>query len=96
MSNKEMREKLQGGNIRFTVKDITIYKRGEDGEYGHFPKIFCVSKNVKFIFVAEPYSTQSMNIVNWGYKYVNLYYFNMLGKESTGQIAYSDITFIEQ
>ena len=43
-----IREQLQEGDVRFTVKGITTYRSDENGEYGMNPKIFRVNKDAEF------------------------------------------------
>jgi hypothetical protein len=87
-----IREQLQKGDIRFTVKGITTYRSNENGEYGINPKIFKVSKN------ADSINTElfdGMNVTKWGPTCVTLYTFDMLGKKSVGKINYKLITIIK-
>ena len=87
-----IREQLQKGDIRFTVKGITTYRSNENGEYGINPKIFKVSKNADSIN-AELFD--GMNVTKWGPTCVTLYTFDMLGKKSVGKINYKLITIIK-
>ena len=87
-----IREQLQKGDVRFTVKGITTYRSNENGEYGINPKIFKVSKN------ADSINTElfdGMNVTKWGPTCVTLYTFDMLGKKSVGKINYKLITIIK-
>ena len=48
-SIKEIKEIIEKGDVRFTVKGITEYRRGgEDNEYGDFPPIFRVNEEAKY------------------------------------------------
>ena len=95
MSNKEIRDQLQKGNVKFTVGGITSYIRGgEDNEWGNFPKVFKVVKDADAIYVDEFLSVNGMNINKWGPTCITLYTFDMLGKKSIGKIKYSDITIL--
>jgi len=38
--SKEIKKVLKEGDVRFTVKGITTYCKGDDGEYGMNPKVF--------------------------------------------------------
>tara|TARA_B110000091_G_scaffold137189_1_gene146727 strand:- start:1255 stop:1581 length:327 start_codon:yes stop_codon:yes gene_type:complete len=86
--SKEIKEVLKGGDVKFTVKGITTYCKGDDGEYGMNPKIFTVDKDAGSIWA----EFHGMNVTKWGPTCVTLYTFNMLGKKSTGKINYKDIT----
>jgi len=90
MSNKEIREQLQCGNVKFIVEGLTTYCRDENGEYGMNPKIFKVSE------CGEAINTDydGMNISKWGPTCVTLYTFTILGKKITGKIKYEDVTLI--
>ena len=96
MSNKEIKEQLQKGNVKFTVEGITSYTRGgEDNEYGDFPKVFRVTEGAESIYVDELLSVSGMNVTKWGSTYVTLYTFNMLGKRTIGKIKYSEVTILK-
>ena len=96
MSNKEIKEQLQKGNVRFTIDGITSYIRGgEDNEYGDFPKVFKVSEDAEAICTDEILSVSGMNVTKWGPTCVTLYTYNMLGKRSVGKIKYSEITILK-
>ena len=90
-----IREQLQKGDVRFTVKGITSYSTNENGEYGMNPKIFKVSKKGDSINVDEFLSITGMNVTKWGPTCVTLYTFDMLGKKSVGKINYKSITIIK-
>ena len=96
MSNKEIKEQLQKGNVKFTVEGISEYTRGgEDNEYGDFPKVFRVTEGAESIYVDELLSVSGMNVTKWGSTYVTLYTFNMLGKRTIGKIKYSEVTILK-
>ena len=80
------------GDVKFTVKGITTYSRGEDGEYGMNPKIFTVTKDAGSIY--SEYN--GMNVTKWGPTCITLYTFDMLGKKSVGRINYKDITILNE
>ena len=40
-----IKEQLQKGNVKFTVKGQTTYGKDENGEWGRVPKVFEVSNN---------------------------------------------------
>jgi len=88
---KKIKEVLKEGNVKFTVKGITTYCKGEDGEYGMNPKIFETS--AKGDSIHSEYS--GMNVTKWGPTCVTLYTFDMLGKKAVGKINYKDITLKE-
>ena len=90
MSIKEIKEQLQGGNVKFIVKGQTTYCKGEDGEYGMNPRVFRMSAK------AESINTDydGMNVTKWGPTCVTLYTFTILGKKVTGKINYSDVTIV--
>jgi len=90
-----IREQLQKGDVRFTVKGITSYGTNENGEYGKNPKIFKVSKKADSINVDEFLSISGMNVTKWGPTCVTLYTYDMLGKRSIGKINYKLITIIK-
>ena len=90
-----IREQLQKGDVRFTVKGITSYSRNENGEYGKNPKIFKVSEKGDSINVDEFLSVSGMNVTKWGPTCVTLYTYDMLGKRSIGKINYKLITIIK-
>lgn len=96
MSNKEIKEQLQKGNVKFTIDGITSYTRGgEDNEYGYFPKVFKVTEEAESIYTNEILSTDGMNVTKWGPTCVTLFTFDMLNKKSIGKIKYSDITILK-
>ncbi len=92
--SKEIKEILKKGNVRFTVKGITSYRKGDDGEYGDHPKLFKVNKTGDAINTNELFSVQGMNVTKWGPTCITLYDYNMLGKKTTGKINYKDITIL--
>ena len=96
MSNKEIKDQLEKGNIRFTIDGITSYTRGgENNEYGDFPKVFRVTEKAESVYVDGLLSVSGMNINKWGPTCITLYTFDMLGKKSIGKIKYSDITILK-
>ena len=90
-----IKEQLQKGNVRFTVKGITTYRSDDNGEYGMNPKIFKVSESSESINVDELLSVNGMNVTKWGPTCVTLYTYDMLGKRSIGKISYKDITILK-
>ena len=90
MSIKEIKDQLQGGNVKFIIKGLTTYCKGEDGEYGMNPKEFRVSECARSI--NNEYD--GMNISKWGPTCVTLYTFTILGKKVIGKINYSDVTIV--
>jgi len=87
---------IENGNVKFTVKGITEYKRGgEDNEYGDFPKIFIVNEEGDAIHEDGYFSTRGMNIKKLGPTCITLYTYDMLGKRATGKINYKDITILK-
>lgn len=96
MEVKEIREKLQKGNTRFTIEGITTYCRSsENGEYGMNPKVFKVQEEAESIYTDETYSVNGMNVDKWGPTCVTLYTFDMLNKISKGKIKYSNVTILD-
>lgn len=96
MSNKEIKDQLEKGNVKFTIDGITSYTRGgEDNEYGDFPKVFRVTEEAESVYIDELLSVSGMNINKWGPTCITLYTFDMLGKKSIGKIKYSDITILK-
>jgi hypothetical protein len=97
MSNiKEIKEIIGKGDVKFTVKGITEYRRGgDDNEYGDFPKIFRVNENGDAIFEDTNLFGRGMNVTKLGPTCVTLYTFDMLGKKSVGKINYKDITILK-
>ena len=93
--SKKIKEVLKRGDVRFTVKGITTYCKGDDGEYGMNPKVFKVNTDASSINVDEFLSVSGMNVTKWGPTCVTLYTFDMLGKKSVGKINYKDITLKE-
>ena len=87
-----IKEQLQKGNVRFTVKGITTYRSDDNGEYGMNPKIFKVSESGDSINVDELLSVSGMNVTKWGPTCVTLYTYNMLGKRSVAKINYKDVS----
>ena len=87
-----IREQLQKGDVRFTVKGITTYRSDDNGEYGMNPKIFRVNKKGDSI---NTELLDGMNVTKWGPTCVTLYTFDMLGKKSVGKINYKLITIIK-
>ena len=94
----KIREIIEKGNARFTIKGINSYKRGgEDNEYGDFPKVFRVNEEGDAIHEDEGYfSTQGMNVTKLGPTCITLYTYNMLGKKSVGKVNYKDITILKE
>ena len=89
--NMDIKKQLQEGEVKFTVKGITTYRKGDDGEYGMNPKIFKVSKGGDSIYA----EFDGMNVTKWGPTCVTLYTFDMLGRKSVGKIKYKNITIIK-
>ena len=87
-----IKEQLQKGNVRFTVKGITTYRSDDNGEYGMYPKIFKVSESGDSINVDEILLVSGMNVTKWGPTCVTLYTYDMLGKRSIGKIRYKDVS----
>mgnify|MGYP003982967325 FL=1 len=87
-----IKKQLQKGNVKFTVKGITTYCKGDDGKYGMNPKIFKVSQKGGSIHA----EFDGMNVTKWGPTCVTLYTFDMLGKKSVGKINYKEIKIINQ
>ena len=87
-----IREQLQKGDVKFTVKGITTYRSDDNGEYGMNPKIFKVSESGDSINVDELLSVSGMNVTKWGPTCVTLYTYNMLGKRSVAKINYKDVS----
>ena len=94
---KEIKSIIEKGDVKFTVKGITSYKRGgEDNEYGDFPKVFRVNDEGDAIHEDEGYfSTRGMNVTKLGPTCITLYDYNMLGKKTVGKINYKDITILK-
>ena len=97
MSNiKEIKKIIEKGNVKFTVKGITEYRRGgEDNEYGDFPKIFAVNEGGDAFYEDTNLFGRGMNINKLGPTRITLYTFDMLGKKSVGKINYKDITILK-
>lgn len=95
MTVKEIKDQLQKGNVRFTVKGITKYQRGGvDNEYGDFPKVLRVNVDAGHIFENDTILGDGMNVEKWGPTCVWLYTFDMLDNRSKGKIKYSDVTIL--
>jgi hypothetical protein len=91
----KIKEELQKGNIKFTIKDITTTDYSKDsGEFSKIPKVFKVCEDAGAINVVG-YGIDGMNVTKWGPTCVTLYTFNMLGKKSVGKIKYEDITILK-
>ena len=90
--NMDIKKQLQEGEVKFTVKGITTYRKGDDGEYGMNPKIFKVSKKGDSIYA----EFDGMNVSKWGPTCVTLYTFDMLGKKSVGKINYKNIEICQK
>ena len=86
-----IKEQLQKGDVRFTIKGITTYRSNDNGEYGMNPKIFKVNKDASSI--NSEFS--GMSVTKWGPTCVTLYTFDMLGKKAIGKIKYKLITIIK-
>jgi len=85
------------GDVKFTVKGITEYRRGgDDNEYGDFPKIFRVNEEGDAIFEDSRLFGRGMNVTKLGPTCITLYDYNMLGKKTVGKINYKDITFLKE
>jgi len=92
-----IKEIIEKGNAKFTVKGITEYRRGgEDNEYGDFPKIFRVNDEGDAIFEDTSLFGRGMNVTKLGPTCITLYDFNMLGKKTVGKINYKDITILNE
>ncbi len=93
---KEIKSIIEKGNVKFTIKGMTSFKRGgEDNEYGDFPTIFRVSEKSDAVYEDDcVFSTRGMNITKLGPTCITLYDYNMLGKKTTGKINYKDITIL--
>ena len=87
-----IKEQLQKGNVKFTVKGQTTYGKDENGEWGTVPKVFEVSDNGESIH-SDWYG---MNVNKWGPTCVTLYTFNMLGKKTVGKINYKNIEICQK
>ena len=84
------------GDVKFTVKGITEYRRGgDDNEYGDFPKLFRISKKSNSIFEDSSLFGRGMNVTKLGPTCITLYDYNMLGKKTVGKINYKDITILK-
>ena len=95
--SKFIKETLEKGNVKFTVKGITEYRRGgKDNEYGDFPNIFRINDEGDAIFEDSGLFGRGMNITKMGPTCITLYDFNMLGKKIVGKINYKDITIIQK
>jgi hypothetical protein len=95
-SIKEIKEIIGKGDVKFTVKGITEYRRGgDDNEYGDFPKMFRVNKDSDAIFEDTNLFGRGMNVTKLGPTCITLYDFNMLGKKTVGKINYKDITILK-
>ena len=93
----KIKEIIEKGNAKFTVKGITEYRRGgEDNEYGDFPKIFRVNDDGDAIFEDSSLFGRGMNINKLGPTCITLYDYNMLGKKTVGKINYKDITILKE
>ena len=91
-----IKESIEKGNVKFTVKGITGYRRGgKNNEWGDFPKIFKVSDTADSIFEDEGLLGRGMNINKIGPTCITLYDYDMLGKKTTGKINYKDITILK-
>ena len=94
MSN--IKEIIGKGDVKFTVKGITEYRRGgEDNEYGDFPKIFRVNEEGDAIFEDSRLFGGVMNVTKLGPTCITLYDYNILGKKTVGKISYKDITILK-
>ena len=86
-----IQKQLEEGNVKFYIKGIVTYRKGDDGEYADHPKVFEVNKDADAI--NSEY--RGMNFTKWGPTCVTLYTFDMLGKRSVGKINYKDIIIIK-
>ena len=91
----KIKEQLQQGNVKFTIKGITTYCKGKDGEYGDNPKRFKISDDADAIHTSG-FGIDGMNVTKWGPTCVTLYTFDMLGKRSVGKINYREINLIKK
>ena len=67
------KEIIENGNVKFTVKGITEYRRGgEDNEYGDFPKIFRVNESGDSIFEDSGLFGRGMNITKLEHEHDNI------------------------
>ena len=96
LSNKEKREILEKGNVKFYIKGVKEYRYTTDNNdkkiWGKFSQIFEVSKGGGSIYTEY---INGMNIEKWGSKFITLYTFDMLKNKTTGKIYYSEITIIK-
>ena len=94
MSN--IKEIIEKGNVKFTVKGITEYRRGgDDNEYGNYPKLFRINEKSDSIFEDSSLFGRGMNVTKLGPTCITLYDYNMLGKKTVGKINYKDITILK-
>jgi len=88
-----IKEKLQKGGVKFTVKGYTTYGKNDQGKWeDNIPKVFTVSHNGESIH-SDWYG---MNVNKWGPTCVTLYSFDMLSNKTTGKIKYKDVTILEE
>jgi hypothetical protein len=92
-----IKEIIESGNVKFTVKGINHYRRGgENNEWGDRPKIFKINKEGDAIYEDDILLGRGMNINKLGPTCITLYTFDMLGKKTTGKINYKDITVLKE
>ncbi len=92
-----IKEIIEKGNVKFTVKGINHYRRGgKDNEWGDFPKLFRVNENGDAIYEEDILLGRGMNITKLGPTCITLYDYNILGKKSVGKINYKDITILNE
>lgn len=91
LSDKEKKELLKKGNVKFNIRGKREYTYNEEKEWGKFPKVFEISESAESINT----SYEGMNIEKFGSKFITLYTFDMLSKKTTGKIYYSNITIIK-
>ena len=61
-----IKESIEKGNVKFTVKGITHYRRGcKNNEWGDFPKIFRVSDTADSIFEDDYYLVKELILIKW-------------------------------
>tara|TARA_Y100000739_G_C20574532_1_gene449538 strand:- start:778 stop:1557 length:780 start_codon:yes stop_codon:yes gene_type:complete len=96
-----IKEKLQKGKVKFTVKGYTTYGQNDQGKWvDNIPKVFEVSQNGESIYsdwYDSNHNYMSHMFVNkWSPTCVTLYTFDLLGNKTTGKIKYKDVTIIEK
>ena len=91
MTKKEIKERLQGGNILFNIKGILSYQKSNvNGEWGDFPKEYLMSQDGEFVH----HNYNGMGVLKYGPTTFTLYNYDILNNRTQYRIKYENITIV--